>query len=77
MKANFKTRFWKISKWYIAFFILLLSFRLIYGYIETDNNTRSDYSDNFFNSIDNLRKNYASEKIAMKGDIQISSNIAS
>ena len=77
MTTNFKTRFWKTSKWFIELFILLFAFRLLYGFVATDSNSGNDYSDNFFSSIDNLRKNYASEKIAMKGDVQVSSNIAS
>ncbi len=78
MTTNFKTRFWKASKWFGGLFILLFIFRLIYGFVATDTNTGNDYSDNFFSSIDNLRKNYASEKIAMKvGDVQVASNIAS
>jgi len=77
MATNFKTRFWKTGKWFTGFFVLLFTFRLIYGYVATDDNYSNDYSDNFFGSIGNLRKNYASEKIAMKGDVQISSNIAS
>lgn len=77
MTTNFKTRFWKTSKWFVGLFIILFAFRLLYGYVATDNNNSNDYSDNFFSSIDNLRKNYASEKIAMKGDVQVSSNIAS
>ncbi len=78
MTTNFRTRFWRISKWFGGLFILLFIFRLVYGYVATDTNTGNDYSDNFFSSIDNLRKNYASEKIAMKGgDVQVASNIAS
>lgn len=78
MTTNFKTRFWKTSKWFIAIFIFLFIFRFIYGFIATDNSIGNDYSDNFFSSIDNLRKNYASEKVAMKGgDVQVSSNFAS
>ena len=77
MTTNIKTRFWKISKWFVGLFILLFAFRLLYGFVATDNNSGNDYSVNFFSSIDNLRKNYASEKIAMKGDVQVSSNIAS
>jgi hypothetical protein len=75
MKTPFKTRFWKTSKWFIGLFVLLFLFRLIYGYVATDITTNADYSDNFFSSIDNLRKNYASEKI--KGDVQTASAIAS
>ena len=78
MRTNFKTRFWKISRWFIGIFIVLFAFRLLYGYVATDSSNGNDYSDNFFSSIDNLRKNYASEKLAMKGgDVQVSSNIAS
>jgi hypothetical protein len=77
MTTNFKTRFWKTSRLFAGLFILLFVFRIIYGYVATDLNSSNDYSDNFFSSIDNLRKNYASEKIAMKGDVQVSSNIAS
>ncbi len=77
MTSNFKTRFWKTSRWFAGLFIMLFVFRFIYGYVATDLNNSNDYSDNFFSSIDNLRKNYASEKMAMKGDVQVSSNIAS
>lgn len=75
--TTFKTRFWKITKWFAGLFLLLFVFRMIYGYIEPDSRSNYDYSDNFFSSIDNLRKNYASEKRMMKGDVQVSSNIAS
>jgi len=78
MTTTFKTRFWKISKWFAGLFILLFVFRLIYGYVATETTTGNDYSDNFFTSIENLRKNYASEKIVMKSsDVQVASNIAS
>jgi hypothetical protein len=78
MTANFKVRIWKTSKWFGLLFLVLFVFRLFYGYIKTDNNSVTDYSGSFFSSIDNLRKNYASEKIASKGgDVQVSQNIAS
>jgi hypothetical protein len=78
MTTNFKTQFWRISKWFVGLFILLFIFRLTYGYVATNTSKGNDYSDNFFSSIDNLRKNYASEKIAMKdGDVQVASNLAS
>ena len=77
MKTNFKVRFWKTSRWFAGLFVLLFVFRIIYGYVATDSNYNNDYSDDFFSSIDNLRKNYASEKGAMKGDVQISLNMAS
>jgi hypothetical protein len=78
MTTNFKARFWKTSKWFIGLFFILFLFRLTYGYLAKDINSGGDYSDNFFSSIDNLRKNYASEKSLMKGgDVQESQNIAS
>lgn len=78
MTTSFKTRFWKISKWFIALFLLLFVFRLIYGYTAADTGSENNHSGNFFSSIDNLRKNYASEKIAMKGgDVQVASAMAS
>jgi len=78
MATTFKKRFWKTSKWFAGLFVLLFVFRLIYGYVATNTNVSSDYRDNFFSSIDNVRKNYASEKIMMKGnDVQTASNIAS
>lgn len=78
MTSKFRTRFWNTSKWFGGLFIFLFVFRLIYGYIAIDTNSEINYSDNFFSSIDNQRKNYATEKIAMKGgDVQVASNIAS
>ncbi|UTN05256.1 DUF4349 domain-containing protein [Flavobacterium bizetiae] len=77
MAKNFRSRFWKLSKWSVGLFILLFAFRILYGYVAADSASRNDYSDNFFGSIDNLRKNYASEKISIKGDIQSAPNMAS
>lgn len=80
MQINFKTRFWNISKWFGGLFVLLFLFRLLYGYLVIDNNQSNDYSDNFFSSIDNLRKNYASEKVSPYGgvgDVQVAATTAS
>lgn len=78
MKTSFKTRFWKASKWFVGLFVLLFLFRLIYGYVATDVTTHEDYSDNFFSSIDNLRKNYASEKlVANRSAVQLATAMAS
>jgi hypothetical protein len=77
MTTNFKTRFWQLSKWFGGLFILLFVFRLIYGFVATDSGRSSDYSSDFFGSLANVRKNYASEKMAMKGDVQAQSNAAS
>lgn len=79
MKTPFKARFWKTSRWFIGLFVLLFLFRLIYGYVATDVTSNADYSDNFFSSIDNLRKNYASEKLLVvnRGDVQLATAMAS
>lgn len=62
MTANFKRRFWKLSKVLLSIFIILFVFRFIYGYVAVNNETGSDVNQDFFSGIDNLRKNYASEK---------------
>ena len=66
MKQTFRQRLWKTGRWFIALFFLLLLFRLIYGYAITDMASGNDYSNNFFSSVDNLRKNYASDNNVMK-----------
>lgn len=76
MTTHFKTRFWRIGKWFGGLFVLLFIFRLIYGYVAVQTAYDNFYADNFFSSIDNLRKNYASEKISMKGDVQVQANIS-
>jgi Domain of unknown function (DUF4349) len=80
MTTNFKNRFFKISKWFGFLFVFLFVFRLLYGYVASDSNNAADFRGDFFGSIENLRKNYASEKVKFKGgggDIQMQSNIAS
>ncbi|MFN8365747.1 MAG: DUF4349 domain-containing protein [Candidatus Kapaibacterium sp.] len=76
MNSTFMKRFWKSSKWFIGLFILMFLFRILYGYTTSDVNPSGDYSDDFFSSINNLRKNYASEKFVMKDDIAAISNNA-
>ena len=49
----------------------------MYGYLATEVNNAPDYSQNFFSSVENLRKNYASEKISNQGSIQQQASIAS
>jgi hypothetical protein len=66
MKQTFRQRLWKTGRWFIVIFFLMLLFRLIYGYAITDMASGNDYSNNFFSSVDNLRKNYASDNNMMK-----------
>ncbi len=80
MTTNFKTRFFKIGKWFGFLFAFLFVFRFLYGFVGGDSNNAADFRGDFFGSIENLRKNYASEKVKIKGgggDIQVQSNIAS
>ena len=77
MITNFKARFWQTSKWFLGLFIVLFAFRFIYGFVSTDTGRGGDYSGDFFSSLSQMRKNYASEKMAMKNDIQAQSNFAS
>jgi hypothetical protein len=77
MKQTFRQRLWKTGRWFIAFFFLLLLFRLIYGYVITDMTAGNDYASNFFSSVENLRKNYASNKMMMKPDVAQQASIAS
>lgn len=79
MKKTFRQRLWKSGKWFGILFFLMLLFRLIYGYIITDMTSGNDYSSNFFSSVENLRKNYASDnnKVMMKPDVAQQASIAS
>lgn len=63
MKLSFKQRFWKVSKWLALVFLMMFVFRMLYGYFATGTDIQSDYSNDFFGHVDNLRKNYASEKV--------------
>lgn len=66
-----KQRFWKTAKWFGGLFLLMLAGRLLYGYIATETSFGNDHTNDFFSSVDNLRKNYASENKALKlGDGQ-------
>ncbi len=71
----FKTKFGRGLGIFIGLFFLLFFLRLAYGYYEVDTNFANDFSQDFFSSKGDLRKNYASEKFYEKaplpqGDIQ-------
>lgn len=68
MMKSFKSRIWKLVRWATLVFLVLFVFRFIYGYVANDGRQTGDYSNDFFESISNLRKNYASEKMQYKGD---------
>lgn len=74
MKQTFRQRFWKSGKWFGGLFLLMLVFRLIYGYVVTDAAQGGEYTSDFFSSVANLRKNYASEKQLLKQDVGLQAN---
>ena len=76
MTTTFKKRFRKLALWFIVLFVCMFLFRILYGYVATGPRQGAYYSENFFNSLSDLRKNYASEKI-MKNDVQVQSDMAS
>ncbi|MCF6402471.1 DUF4349 domain-containing protein [Chitinophaga filiformis] len=66
MMKSFKARIWGLVRWASLVFLVLFIFRFIYGYVAPDGRQSGDYSNDFFESISNLRKNYASEKVQFK-----------
>lgn len=61
MSFNFKSQFQRLFRWGLMAFTALFLFRICYGYFETD--TQNSFNqESFFSQIENLRKNYASEK---------------
>lgn len=53
------------SYWFAGLFAVLFIFRFLYGYSDAANPTGgNDNGGDFFSSLNNLRKNYASEKIS-------------
>lgn len=64
MPKPFKKRLWRTVVWFSALFVVLFLFRLLYSFSDYDAvNNGYGGGDDFFSSITNLRKNYASEKI--------------
>ncbi len=76
MKKTFKQQFWKYASKLSLIFLILFLFRLTYGYITVSSSNYSDYSGDFFNSLNNVRKNYASEKKIKTSDVAQQANIA-
>lgn len=66
-------RIWAISRWFLLLFVLMFVFRLLYGYWATnaDQSSKLDQAD-FFSTLDNVRRNYASEKSFKK---EVSGNV--
>lgn len=64
MKIEFKKRLKKIIFWMAMSFVALFVFRFIYGYVKTNDHIQQEA--NFFDSIVNTRKNYASKEYIVK-----------
>ncbi len=64
MKQQFKKRLKRLILWLGLVFILLFIFRLIYGYVKTNNDTPNQTQ--FFDNISNTKRNYASKKYNVK-----------
>lgn len=61
--TTLKARFWNTSKWFAALFFVLFAFRILYGYLATDKGMTYEDMGDYFSSIGDVRKNYASEKM--------------
>jgi hypothetical protein len=72
MATKFKLMYNRYFQWAIGVFFMLFFFRLMYGYVEKNNSNSINNSGDFFSSITDLRKNYASEKGG--NDIKFSPN---
>ncbi len=62
MSTPFKIIYNRYFRWAIGVFFLLFIFRLLYGYFEGNSSNSVNNNSDFFSSITDLRKNYASEK---------------
>jgi len=60
VKQGFRKRLKKTAFWLVALFVVLFLFRLAYGYTKTFDDSPSQSQ--FFESISNSRKNYASKE---------------
>jgi len=72
MMKSFKARTLGLVRWAVVVYALLFIFRLIYGYVASNSSTTGDFTEDHFQNISSLRKNYASEKISYKSapDVQ-------
>jgi hypothetical protein len=67
-----KLKIKKYIKYPILLFMLMLGFRIIYSYYGANIDADREYRQDFFGSLENVRKNYASEKMAIKSISSIS-----
>jgi len=77
VKNIFKGRFWNYGKWFVVLFFAMLIFRFVYGYVPSNLSQDGDYYSGYFDKVENLRKNYASEKQYLKNDVPTDARHAS
>jgi Domain of unknown function (DUF4349) len=76
MLSTFKNRFKKVSFRLAGIFVILFLFRLLYGYLELSGNDNRGSDGDFFSQVENVRKNYASEKLAFHNNVQQQATVA-
>jgi hypothetical protein len=76
MSSAFRKRFVRIAYRMALAFAILFLLRLLYGYSVNASGHSGPGDYDFFSQVNNMRKNYASEKIAFKNDIQEQAAIA-
>jgi hypothetical protein len=65
MPVLFRKRIFRAVFWFAALFVLLFLFRFLYGFYNSTPTYSTDVTgSDFFSSLNNLRKNYASEKLS-------------
>lgn len=65
MKTTFIKRCWRVTRWLIALYLVLFLFRFVYTFLP-GSNAAGGRQGSYFDGMDNLRKNYASEKGGFK-----------
>jgi hypothetical protein len=66
MYSPLRNRFRKAARWLGVLFVILFLFRLLYGYWGANPGTIYGSGSDYFGGLNNLRRNYASEKIGNK-----------
>ncbi|MFT3822726.1 MAG: DUF4349 domain-containing protein [Chitinophagaceae bacterium] len=74
---SLKQQFRKYFRWCLFAFVLLFGLRLLYGYLATATGVSDSYGDDFFSSVQDLRKNYATEKKLQTTNIDQRASVAS
>lgn len=71
MKIPFKKKVVRVVLISLAGFLLLFFFRFIYGYTTGLSESREERFSDFFSSVENLKRNYASDKYRYKSEMRL------